>query len=161
MKHNKTQIVLNEISEALDILRNASGTLSTFDSFKIVFVLIAYKRFNDLLEQNEISKNSIVEIPESSRWACLEFSSEQLFNQIDKNLREISSVNKGLEDIAEAIDIQRYQPKISLSTQKELLNKINSLDLSLNNFSLKEFVEIVSTLFEQQTKIIGIRSGIS
>ena len=87
MKHNKTQIVLNTISEALDILHNASSTLSTFDSFKIVFVLIAYKRFNDLLEQNEISKNSIVEIPESSRWSRLEFSSEQLFNQIDKNIK--------------------------------------------------------------------------
>ncbi|MCF6158433.1 MAG: hypothetical protein E3K32_07640 [wastewater metagenome] len=158
MKNKKTQVVLNKISEAIEILRNSLSTLSSFDSFKIVFVLMAYKRFNDILEQNGASNKSIITIPESSRWSRLDFSSEQLFKQIDKNLREISSANKGLEDIAEALGIQRYQPNISPLTQKELLNTFDSLDLSLNNFSLKEFVETVSVFFEQHAESIGTRS---
>ncbi|MGQ3683924.1 MAG: N-6 DNA methylase [Candidatus Loosdrechtia sp.] len=156
MKNNKTQVFNNKISEAIEILHNSSSTLSHFDSFKIVFVLIAYKRFNDILEQNGASDKSIITIPESYRWSCLDFSSEQLFKLIDKNFREISSANKGLGDIADALDIQRYQQNISPLTQKELLNTFDSLDLSLNNFSLKEFVEIVSAFFEQHAESTGI-----
>ena len=49
MEHTSKQILLNKISKAFDLLRGS--LLDTFDSFKIIYVLLAYKRFNDLLKK--------------------------------------------------------------------------------------------------------------
>src|SRR3989304_9454827 len=157
MEHTSKQILLNKISKAFDLLRGS--LLDTFDSFKIIYVLLAYKRFNDLFEEGKVSKNSLIKIPEGCSWSQIETSSKQIFKQIDINLKKISSFNNCLEGIAEVFDIDKYQSKIPLPIQEELLNVFNSIDLSLNSFSFKEFVEIDSTLFHQQS-ILG-RRGIN
>src|SRR3990167_1920999 len=157
MEHTSKQILLNKISKAFDLLRGS--LLDTFDSFKIIYVLFAYKRFNDLFEEGKVSEYSLIKIPEGCSWSQIETSSKQIFKQIDINLKKISSFNNCLEGIAEVFDIDKYQSKIPLPIQEELLNVFNSIDLSLNSFSFKEFVEIDSTLFHQQS-ILG-RRGIN
>ncbi len=154
MEHTSKQILLNKISKAFDLL--CGSLLDTFDSFKIIYVLLAYKRFNDLFEEGKVSKNSLIKIPEGCSWSQIETSSKQIFKQIDINLKKISSVNNCLEGIAEVFDIDKYQSKIPLPIQDELLNVFNSIDLSLNSFSFKEFVEIGSKLFHQHS-ILGHR----
>lgn len=154
MEHTSKQILLNKISKAFDLLRGS--LLDTFDSFKIIYVLLAYKRFSDLFEEGKVSKNALIKIPEGCSWSQIETSSKQLFKQIDINLKKICSVNNCLEGITEVLGIDKYQLKIPLPIQEELLNVFNSIDLSLNSFSFKEFVEIDSTLFHQQS-ILGRR----
>ena len=156
MKHISKQILLNKIFKAFDMLRNLTSILSPFDSFKIIYVILAYKRFNDLFEEGKVSKNSLIKIPEGCSWSQIATSSKQLFKQIDINLKNISSVNNCLEGIAEVLNIDKYQSKIPLPIQEELLNVFNTINLSLNNFSFKDFIEIDSTLFHQQS-ILGHR----
>src|SRR3990167_5239579 len=113
MEHTSKQILLNKISKAFDLLRGS--LLDTFDSFKIIYVLLAYKRFNDLFEEGKVSKNSLIKIPEGCRWSQIETSSKQIFKQIDINLKKISSTLFHQQSILGRRGINEYVTPISLS----------------------------------------------
>ena len=146
---NKADKLLNEITKAFEMLRK---TLDTFDAFKIVFVLLHYKRFNDIIKNCDgfdhcvdfISSNEI--LPEEYRWQHLnEVPALQIFTQIDTSLFNIYSCNNAerFGGTGKPLNIQKYQSNIPATTQKNLVNLFSSLNLTLKGLSQKEFEYVV------------------
>ena len=151
-KDNQTEKLLGEIYKAFDMLH---GPLQVFEAFKIIFALLYYKRFNDILEKSDefeylepadVSAECL--LPEENRWNhLLGAPPHQIFLQIGKNISEIACLNEkgslNLEGIGEALSFQTYQSKIPLAIQHELINLFNSQDLSFREIPYRRFEEVV------------------
>ena len=151
-KDNQTEKLLGEIYKAFDMLH---GPLQVFEAFKIIFALLYYKRFNDILEKSDefeylepadVSAECL--LPEENRWNhLLGVPPHQIFLQIGKNISEIACLNEkgslNLEGIGEALSFQTYQSKIPLAIQHELINLFNSQDLSFREIPYRRFEEVV------------------
>jgi len=166
IKDKKLQKLLNGIESIPSVIMKAhemltyNKSLSNFESFKIIFALLHYKRFNDILEKNdefgwwdpaEICSEHI--LPEENRWHhLLKASPHQIFMQISNNIKNITCLRNqadkeepltgglpNLEGIDEALNFQKYQSKIPPAIQRDLVNLFNSLDLSFKKISYREF----------------------
>jgi type I restriction enzyme M protein len=154
IKNNKSEKLLEEIYKAFDLLR---GPLQISEAFKVIFVLLHYKRFSDIVEKcsgfdhfiDFVSPETL--LPEEYRWQNLQMSSDDpLFFQIDSGISNIYKINnmpiEGIDSaqgIDNALNILRYQSRIPLSNIENLFNIFSSLDLSLQEISYKEFEEVV------------------
>jgi type I restriction-modification system DNA methylase subunit len=161
---NKADKLLNEITKAFEMLRK---TLDTFDAFKIVFILLHYKRFNDIVKNCDgfdhcvdfISSNEI--LPEEYRWQHLnEVPAHQIFTQIDTSLFNIYSCNNAerFGGTGKPLNIQKYQSNVPATTQKKLVDLFSSLDLTLKGLSHKEFEYVV---WQCEEKYINAKDKVS
>ena len=92
-ENDKTEQLLNTIYKAFSLLRS---TLNTSEAFIIVFSLLYYKRFNDILEKSDqfdfdetadVCSEDI--LPEENRWHhLLKTPPLQQFKHITENIKK-------------------------------------------------------------------------
>lgn len=139
-KVNVTAEAESKILEAFELLRNSN--VNPFDSFKITFILFAYKRFNDA---------NIIKIPDDCKWDQLvSCSAEQLFDQLDTNIIKIERLNE-LQPISESLKISKNNRPLSISTIRSLFDLFNALDLSEAQYSVGNINLITNNLFQKYT----------
>lgn len=129
-----------------------------YDWFIIAFILVAYKRFDDLLTDNQSSHRAIVKIPESYRWSNLLKQKSHYFLWIDKSLKELGSVNKNLAGVGDALNFARYDKIIPLAVQKKVIKFVSNIDLSKNAINSAEDLSLTKTIFSWAIDSWGLGS---
>jgi type I restriction-modification system DNA methylase subunit len=181
-KNNKTEKLLKEIWKAFDLLR---GPLQIFGAFKIIFVLLHYKRFEKGYETYAKATYSGkgVGIHNDER-------AVRLYEQIYETLRNISaeafglqfteispdnaiipvlgdeqecmtkeSINKANSRVITQNVFTRLMTKIPQATRSKVLEILNSNDFSFKDVSCEDFEIVLSTIENKCMEIEGKRGG--
>lgn len=111
----------------------------------IHFVILSYKRFDDILTHD---KDAYIKIQEKYRWKNLQKQSSDYLEFIDSGLRDISTLTPCLQGVAEIFNIGQYNKLIPAQTQREIIEIFTSIDLSKQNYSHDQIADFAVLAFE-------------